>query len=105
MSEFPKPHKTEILHGIPVVKEIVCKEVKQVLYLMHDNPGSYIRRDNMFNFATLFIPDQPPIRIEQGFIIPILEYCTKSDNYIADYVSDFTLCRGAIAHIKIYSQS
>lgn len=97
----PKPLKTGTEHGIPVIKQMVSNEVRQVLTLMEANPGSYINRLNIFNFGKLYIKDQPPIRIEQGFLIPILEYCRPNGNYVSDNITQYELHPLAMKTIRI----
>jgi hypothetical protein len=100
----PKPFKTGTEFGIPVVKKIVSDEVFQVIKILHINQGSYIERMDIFNFGRLVIPGlhTSVIRIEQGFLIPILEWCRKQDCEIM-HISRYELHPDTWKTIGVYN--
>jgi len=99
--KISKPLKTAKMCGITYVTKLVSDETRKVLTLMEANPGCYIERLDIFNFGRLIIPDQPPLKIEQGFLISILEYCKPIDNYMPN-VTQYELHPEALRTIRIY---
>lgn len=104
--KLPKPHKGGNIAGIPVVIKQVSKEVRQVLELMEQNPDSHIERKRLLNFGRLIIPGQPMMKIEQGFLLPIIEYC-KIETTLWDSnppIDVYKLHPEAMKTIRFYEQ-
>lgn len=60
-SPLPKPYKTGIKHGVPIVKQLLHPAVKEIVDIMHQNKGCYICVEP--GNARLLIDDNPQFKI------------------------------------------
>ena len=99
----PKPHRTNISAGYPVVEEIADPAVKELILLMNRFKGSKIHRFKKTSRGKLIIPGQPPMDIKRKYFKSILEWCDATKNDIGEHMTEYELHEEAIKTLAIYS--
>lgn len=95
-----KPYSTIEDHGVSYVKEMVSPQVRHILETMEANPGAYVLRKSIFNFAKLHIPNSKPMTIKQCYVLDIIQWLDISNEYIADNVYKYLFSPDAMKYIR-----